>query len=148
MAGWHFISQDLQSMSEFCFGQDVMDSISEFFETEGLQWEKLCDICTGGASAMLGSKSGFQMKVEENSPQVKGVHYMIHRYALICKTLPSSLKNALSSVVKIVNFVTSATTSCQYNQLCREMNPDHETLLFYTAIRWLSKGELLPASLS
>ena len=33
--------------------QDVMDSISEFFETEGLQWEKLCDVCTDGASVMF-----------------------------------------------------------------------------------------------
>ena len=80
--------------------QDVMDSISEFFETEGLQWGKLCGVCMDGALAMLGSKSAFQMKVKEKSYQVKGVHCMIHRYALACKTLPSSLKNVLNSVVK------------------------------------------------
>ena len=28
--------------------QDVMDSISTFFEMEGLQWEKLCGVCTDG----------------------------------------------------------------------------------------------------
>ena len=126
--------------------QAVMDSISEFFETEGLQWEKLCGACTDGAPAMLESKSGFQMKVEEKSPLVKGVHCMIHRYALACKTLPSSLKNVLSSVVKIVNFVKkSATTSRLFKQLCREMNlnSDHETFLFYTAVRWLSKGSVV-----
>jgi len=44
---------------------------SKFFETEGLQWEKLCGVCTDGAPAMLGSKSGFQMKVKEKYPQVK-----------------------------------------------------------------------------
>ena len=68
--------------------QDVMDSISTFFETEGLQWEKLCGVCTDGAPAMLGAKSGFQTKVKLKSPQVRGVHCMIHRYALACKTLP------------------------------------------------------------
>ena len=57
--------------------QDVMDSISTFFETEGLQWEKLCGVCTGGAPAMLGAKSGFQTKVKLKSPQVRGVHCMI-----------------------------------------------------------------------
>ena len=101
--------------------QDVMDSISEFFETEGLQWEKLCGVCTDGTQAMLGSKSGFQMKVKEKSPQVKGVHCIIHRYALDCKTLQSSLKNVLSSIKKIVNFVKkSATTFRLFKQLCRE----------------------------
>ena len=79
-----------------------MDSISTFFETEDLQREKPCGVCTDGAPAMLGSKSSFQMKVKEKSPQVKRVHCMIHRYALACKTLASSLKNVLSSVVKIV----------------------------------------------
>ena len=48
--------------------QDVMDNIVEFFETEGLQWEKLCGVCTDGAPAMLGSKSGFQIKVKEKFP--------------------------------------------------------------------------------
>ena len=120
--------------------QDVMDSISEFYKTEGLQWEKLCGVSTDGAPAILGSKSGFQMKVKEKSSQVKGVHCMIRRYALACMTLLSSLKNVLSSVVKIINFVKkSATTSRLLKQLCREMNSDHVTLLFYTAVRWLSK---------
>ena len=44
--------------------QDVMDSFSKFFDIEGLQWEKLCGVCTGGVPAMLGCKSGFQMKVQ------------------------------------------------------------------------------------
>ncbi|XP_076806902.1 zinc finger BED domain-containing protein 5-like [Clavelina lepadiformis] len=124
--------------------QDVMDTISKFFETEGIQWEKLCGVCTDGAPAMLGSKSGFQMKVKEKSPQVKGVHCMIHRYALACKTLPSYLKNVLDSVVKMVNFIKkSPTTSRLFKQLCKEMNSDHETLLFYTAVRWLSKGNVV-----
>ena len=121
-----------------------MDSISEFFETEGLQWEKLCGLCMGGTPAMLGSKFGFQMKVKEKSPLVKGVHCMIHRYALAYKTLPSSLKNVLSSVVKLVNFLKkSATTSRLFKQFCREMNSDHETLFFYTAVRWLLKGSVV-----
>ena len=113
--------------------QDVMDSISEFLEMEGLQWEKLCGICTDGALAMLGSKSGFQVIVKEKSPQVKGVHCMIRRYAFACKTLPSSLKNELSSVVKKINFVKkSATTFRLFKQLCREMNSDHETFFCFT----------------
>ena len=51
--------------------QDVMDSISNFFDIEDLQWEKLCGVCRDGAPAMLGCKSGFQMKVKENSPEIR-----------------------------------------------------------------------------
>ena len=54
--------------------QNVMNSILKFFETEGLQWEKLCGVCTDGAPAMLGCKSGFQIKVKEISLKVRGLH--------------------------------------------------------------------------
>ena len=66
---------------------------------------------------------------------------MIHRYTLACKTLPNFLKKVRSSVVKIVNFIKkSATTSRLFKQFCKEMDTDHESLLYYTAVRWLSKG--------
>lgn len=69
---------------------------------------------------------------------------MIHRYTLAYKTLPSFLENVLNSVRKIVNFVKkSGTTSRIFKQLCKEMNSDHETLLFYTAVRWLSKRNVV-----
>ena len=45
--------------------QDVINWISKFYKTQGLQWEKLCGVCMDGALAMLGCKSGFQMKVKE-----------------------------------------------------------------------------------
>ena len=123
--------------------QDVMDSILTFFETEGLEWEKLCGVCTDGVPAMLGAKSGFQTKVKLKSPQVRGVHCMIHHYALACKTLLSFLKDVLNSVIKIVNYIKkSAVTSCLFRQLCKEMNADHKTLLYYTAVCWLSKGNV------
>ena len=58
--------------------QDVMDSNLKSFRYRGLQWEKLCGVCTDGTPAMLGCKSGFQMKVKEKSPEIRRVHCMIH----------------------------------------------------------------------
>uniref|UniRef100_A0A0P4VR47 Uncharacterized protein n=1 Tax=Scylla olivacea TaxID=85551 RepID=A0A0P4VR47_SCYOL len=43
-------------------GEDVMQKLTEFFESEGLDWDNLCGICTDGAPAMLGSQSGFVTK--------------------------------------------------------------------------------------
>ena len=54
--------------------KDVMENIFTFFDTEGLQWNKLCGICTDGARAMLGSRSGFQTKMKAKSPQAKCFH--------------------------------------------------------------------------
>ena len=53
------------SLETTATAQDVMNNISKFYQRQGLQWEKLCGVCTDGALAMLECKSGFQMKVKE-----------------------------------------------------------------------------------
>ena len=90
---------DIQEEFLFCTtletttkAEDILEKLKTFFETHGLQWKNVCGIC---APAMLGSKSGFQAKVKELAPGAKGVHCMIHRYALSCKTLPTPLQDVL-----------------------------------------------------
>lgn len=123
---------------------DVMEKVSTFFKEEDLQWENVCGVCTDGAPAMLGSKSGFQSRVKKLAPQAKGIHCMIHRYALASRTLPTSLMEVLESVIKIVNYIkTQALNTRLFKELCKDMNADHEVLLFYTAVRWLSKGNVV-----
>ncbi|XP_068234222.1 zinc finger BED domain-containing protein 5-like [Palaemon carinicauda] len=123
---------------------DVMEKVSTFFQEEDLQWENVCGVCTDGAPAMLGSKSGFQSRVKKLAPQAKGIHCMIHRYALASKTLPASLQEVLQSVIKIVNYIkTKALNTRLFKELCKDMNADHEVLLFYTAVRWLSKENVI-----
>ena len=69
---------------------------------------------------------------------------MIHRYALASKTLPTSFMSVLDTVVKMLNCVKgSALNSRLFKQLCQEMGSEHETLLFYTQVRWLSRGNVL-----
>ncbi|XP_068229404.1 protein FAM200C-like [Palaemon carinicauda] len=115
---------------------DVMEKVSPFFQEEDLQWENVCGVCTDGAPAMLGSKSGFQSRVKKLAPQAKGIHCMIHRYALASKTLPASLQEVLESVIKIVNYIkTKALNTRLFKELCKDMNADHKVLLFYTAVR-------------
>ncbi|XP_068227883.1 protein FAM200C-like [Palaemon carinicauda] len=123
---------------------DVMEKVSNFFQEEDFQRENVCRVCTDGALAMLGSKSGFQSRVKKLAPQAKGIHCMIHRYALASKTLPLSLQEVLESLIKIVNLIkTKALNTHLFKELCKYMNADHEVLLFYTAVRWLSKGNVI-----
>ncbi|XP_042228307.1 zinc finger BED domain-containing protein 5-like [Homarus americanus] len=72
---------------------DVMEKLTSFFKANGITWENFCGVCTDGAPAMLGSKSGLQKRVREN--------------------------------------------------LCRGMDSEHETLLFYPKVRWLSTGNVV-----
>ena len=66
---------------------------------------------------MLGSHSGFQVRVKQVVPGVN--HCMIHREALASKTLPASLNLVLQEVIKIVNFdKSSALNTRLYRNLC------------------------------
>uniref|UniRef100_UPI00358EFF27 zinc finger BED domain-containing protein 5-like n=1 Tax=Myxine glutinosa TaxID=7769 RepID=UPI00358EFF27 len=123
---------------------DVMEKVSTFFHTEGLQWGNVCGVCTDRAPAMLGSKSGFQTRVKELAPQAKGIHCMIHRYALASKALPATLWEVLDSVIKIVNYVKAGALNTRlFKELCKDMDAGHEVLLFYTAVRWLARGNVV-----
>ena len=71
------------------------------------------------------------------------MHCMNHRFALATKTLPKPLKDVLDSLIKIVNYIKSrALNTRQFKELCEDMDSTHEALTIYTAVRWLSKGNV------
>ncbi len=121
-----------------------MEKLSSFFKASRIPWENCCGVCTDGAPATMGSKSGFQKRVKEVAPSAKGVHCMIHRFALASKTLPDEPCKIQEAVVKCVNFVKAGDLNSRFFQsLCRDMDSKHEALLFYSKVRWLSKGSIV-----
>ena len=61
-------------------------------------------VCSDGAPAMLGNRSGFAAMLKEEISELKITHCLLHRQALAFKTLPTCLKDTLNSCVKIVNY--------------------------------------------
>lgn len=134
-------SQELETTSQ---GADVMHAISQYIEKHGLMWERLAGLCTDGAPAMLGSRSGLATLVKTKNPSAITTHCVIHRQALAAKTLPEYFTLALKTAIKVVNYIKkSALNTRLFKQLCSDMNSEHETLLFHTEVRWLSKGNML-----
>ena len=104
----------------------------------------MCGVCTDGTSAIIGSTSGYRSRVKKLAPQTSGIHFIIHRSSLANKTLPASPQKVLESVIKIVIYVkTQALNTRLFKELCKDLNADHEVLLFYTSVRWLSKGSVI-----
>ncbi len=113
--------------------EDVMEKLSSFFKVNKIPWENCCGVCTDGAPAMPGSKSGLQKHVMEVAPNAKGVHCMIYCFALALKTLPDELCKILEEVIKCVKFVKAgAMNSRIFQNLCRDMDSEHEAFLFYS----------------
>ncbi len=124
--------------------EDVMEKLPSFFKANRIPWKNCCGVCTDGAPVMLGSKSRFQKHVKEVAPNAKGVHCMIYCFALALKTLPDELCKILEAVVKSINFVKDgALNSHLFQNPCRDMDLEHEALLFCPKVCWLSKGNVV-----
>ena len=120
--------------------EDVFKLVASYFDGKRIQWEKLISI-TVGAPTMLDYRSCFVTRIKQKSTNEVGTHCVIYREALASKTLSASMKDKLAIAIRVVNFVkASATNTRLFSKLCKEMDTAHETLLFHTSVRWLSKG--------
>lgn len=123
--------------------KDIFYVVSRFLDEVNLKWENVIGCCTDGAPAMLGTRSGFQALVKKESPNVKSTHCMLHRHALAVKTLPSSLSIVLQETIELVNYIKSSALNTRlFKELCKDMDAGHQTLLYHTNVRWLSRGNV------
>jgi zinc finger BED domain-containing protein 5/7/8/9 len=85
---------------------DVFEMITNFFSKHKLNYKKkLGSLCTDGAPSMLGKSSGFTALIKKEIPDIIITHCFLHRHALAFKTLPTNLKEVMTTAVKVVNFI-------------------------------------------
>uniref|UniRef100_A0A8C4TCW7 Uncharacterized protein n=1 Tax=Erpetoichthys calabaricus TaxID=27687 RepID=A0A8C4TCW7_ERPCA len=90
------------------------------------------------------NRSGFVTLVRNEVPEVTVTHCILHRQALVSKTLPVTLKNVMDSCVKIINFIRGRALNHRlFKAFCSELNDDASILLFHTEVRWLSRARVL-----
>ena len=78
---------------------------NDFFTSNGLSWNIVSAVCTDGARAMIGRKSGLRGVINSVALHVAFTHCMLHKHALVSKMLPLSLADVLRILVETVNFV-------------------------------------------
>ena len=133
-----------QEMKERTRAKDVFDLVNAFLRENSTVWIKVVLVCTDGAPAMTGHRSGFIDLMKQVALHIVSNHSAIHKYALACKTLPLDFKNVLDSVVKAVNFIRGrAVNSRLFKASCDDLGKEHQYLLFHTEVQWLSRGKVL-----
>jgi hypothetical protein len=93
---------------------------------------------------MVGREKGLWAEVSRKAPHVRLTHCAIHRESLAAKGLPSELQNVLNTTVKIINFIKSRSKNDRiFREICKDFDSDFMTLVMYTEVRWLSRGNAI-----
>ena len=125
-------------------GRDIFAKLDEIFVESDLDWHKLVSITTDGAPAMLGGKTGLASFVKKKCPSSISLHCMIHRAALAARVLPLDFKNVIDVCIQMINHIKNRPLKARlFGQMCIEAEEDYEKLLWYSPVRWLSRGQML-----
>lgn len=121
---------------------DVFQLLDKFSERHQVKWVKVGSVCMDEASAMIGNKSGFAGLEKARVPDLILKHCVLHRHALMAKTLPPHLNKVLSVWVQFINFIWGRTLNHRiFNLFCKEIGSEHVVLLFRTEACWLSNPD-------
>ena len=109
-----------------------MEVLNDFFKDTEISSTNLVGVCTDGALAMLGSRSGFVALVKHKNPAVEGTHCLIPREALVSKSIPKNLYESLVVIIKIVNYVKGSALNTRLFRARSARTWMPTTLLFYS----------------
>ena len=83
-------------------------------------------------------------RVKDKAPNVQWTHCLLHRQALVAKSLSEELHDTLNCVIKCVHYIKARRLIQRlFSCLCNEMGAGHIELLLHTVVRWLSRGQVL-----
>lgn len=63
-----------KELTAYTTAEEIFGKLSEFVQTNGIDWEKCVGVCTDGASVMAGVHKWAVTKIQQVSPKAKFVH--------------------------------------------------------------------------
>ena len=127
-------------------GENIFALVDENILLLNLPWKNCVSICTDGCPSMQRKllKQGICCPCLPLKSKRVRVHCMIHREALVFKTLPTNLHSVMKQAIEVVNFIKARPLQSRlFTQLCQKMDSKFKCLLFHTEVRWLSREKVL-----
>uniref|UniRef100_A0A8D2IX21 HAT C-terminal dimerisation domain-containing protein n=1 Tax=Varanus komodoensis TaxID=61221 RepID=A0A8D2IX21_VARKO len=127
--------------------QEIFRQLCDAIADAGLLWKSYAAIITNGAPSMTGRRNGvmalLQRKLEEEAvEEAIALHCIIHQQALCSKCL--KFDSVMSDGVKCINHIRSrGLKHRQFHAFLEEIEAAYEDVLYYTKVRWLSRGNIL-----
>lgn len=123
---------------------EIFNIIDNFFYENDIKWTNCIGLCTDGAQSMSGHKAGLQALVKKESPEVIWTHCMLHRAALVSKNMSEELNNIFTKVTKVINYIKNSPLKVRlFANLCKDMEANYTSLLYYCEVRWLSRAKVI-----
>ncbi|XP_072377718.1 general transcription factor II-I repeat domain-containing protein 2-like [Diabrotica undecimpunctata] len=127
-------------------GVDILNVLLDECSKTDLDLSKLSGVATDGAPSMIGVNSGLVTLLKKhlqekniNAEDLMQFHCIIHQEALCSKKI--EFQNVMKVVVSIVNFIKSrGLNHRQFKQFLDDIESKYGDLLYYTEVRWLSRG--------
>jgi hypothetical protein len=112
-----------------------------------LSLSNLQGVVTDGARAMVGKNKGFvallRKVLELEGKDFVQYHCLIHHENSCAKTI--GFENIMKVIVTLVNFMRARGLNHRQFQefLTQECETDHDDVVYYSDVRWLSRGKVL-----
>jgi hypothetical protein len=128
-------------------GIDIFNELIDLLTINKIDLTKLVSITTDGAPSMIGKYNGIVAHMSNKLKEVCdqkliNYHCIIHQEALCSKS--AELSNVMRIVIETVNKIRANPLSHrQFRELLEEIDAEYGDLIFYSHVRWLSRGKVL-----
>ncbi|XP_039111147.1 general transcription factor II-I repeat domain-containing protein 2B isoform X1 [Hyaena hyaena] len=129
-------------------GNEIFLRVEKSLKKFHIDWSKLVSVASTGTPAMVDVNDGLVTKLKSKVAAVckdsdlKSVRCILHPESLCAQKL--KMEHVMSVVVNSVNWICSrGLNHSEFTTLLYELDSQYGSLLYYTEIKWLSRGLVL-----
>uniref|UniRef100_A0A2K6LNT3 SPIN-DOC-like zinc-finger domain-containing protein n=1 Tax=Rhinopithecus bieti TaxID=61621 RepID=A0A2K6LNT3_RHIBE len=129
-------------------GNEVFSRVEKSLKKFCIDWSKLVSVASTGTPAMVDANNGLVTKLKSRvatfckGAELKSLCCIIHPESLCAQKL--KMDHVMDVVVNSVNWICSrGLNHSEFTTLLYELDSQYGSLLYYTEIKWLSRGLVL-----